>query len=419
MTHHHVTTEFVRDLERSTSAGRCQLLLGKLAEVCSKCAQVIAEAREERAVEAPLLPRGGLDVLAREGERRALVEELRRLSPGQRLLKINNQPRLAGHPGVIETVFILARQALPDEPRTSLEWGEAAQALAERSGDDSARLLALAYQGNAYRALSDRSTARPLIQAALEGLSLAGAEHPDRAADVLSFAASLFTDDGRYSDALTCLERAASYYAQLAEHEGLIRVQMMLGVVHGEMENIPAALMAERAALGLMTTEHRLYWPAKLNYAMHLQMAGRCTEARDMLDWDLEEYLSHSEILARQASWLQARLAVDAGELGAAESLFVTLMETFEREEHAYNFAMVSIELALLYHAQGVPEKVLATTRRAVALFQADGLTQHAAAGVLLLLDQLAQVQAVTVEHLRRALHQLRTGAEVFTSETG
>lgn len=426
--HRHQTRQLLLAARRGHITDRelADLLLQRLATLCPECRRdaeaVVAEEVPAEAYQGPLARALAFEVrhqAARfEGDRKTVhetVAQLRDLSLEQRLLRIRNTPERFDNLALGQELLDRARACLPDDPAASLAWAETAEATADvYSRPYPAHLVrAVALQGNAQRALGDFDRAELLLRRARVLITEHRVADLDVGAELHSFLASMASDRGRFEEASEHLNSAADLFHTIGDTQALARVFLKLGILHELTDDLPAALRADRAALGLLSpdADPQLYLAARLNYAFHLQEAGRPVAARDTLDWDLHRFeAAAGDHLRPRVTWLRARLAADEGDLARAERCFLSVLDQLIAQEQGFDAALVSLELALLYHDQGRFEELAGIARQAVELFKAYALHQEALSALVLVRDA-AQARTLTVEALRRAASFLRHAA--------
>lgn len=426
MRHRHVTRSLLLAARRGEISYRelAETLLERLGQVCSGCRE---EAEAARASEIPLAAYHGPvtralhvgDRLRRFQAERAdapeLLELLQGLSPEQRLLRIQNSPRRFGNPALAEALVEEARSCLPHDPAGSLAWARALEAVAGACRPPYAahRVLAVAYQGNAHRAAGDFRRGEELLRRARDLMTAHGVSDPEVDAELHSLFGSLCSDLGRFDESLEHLEGAARLYEALDEPKRLARVLMKLGMLHRLLDDLPAALRADKAALGLLSPvdDRRLYLAARVNYAYHLAEAGKPLTARDVLDWDADLFRQHADPHTRvRVDWLQARLAGELGDPAGAESGLLAVRDEVARQGQGFHAALVCLDLAALYHEEGRVRELQETAAQAVELFRAHAIHREALAALVLLRDAARShtLSAETIARIARFVEQAR-----------
>ena len=398
--HKHISRRHLLAARRGHLSWRhlADLLLERLAGLCPGCREEVeAVAALEipadaygrpvtRAIRIQLeLQRFEQDEAAAPG----LLDSLRARSAEQRLLMVRNAPERFANLALGERVLGEIRACLPGDPEGSLGWARLLEAIANAHPDPfhPQLVLAIAYQGNAHRALGDFEEARSRLYQARNLLDTYQVSDLDVTADLYSLLASLCSDLGRFEDATDYLEQASSFLNTLGDEERLARVLIKLAIVHALRQDMTAALDADYAALRLLDPRAHptLYFNARFNLAYHEADAGNPERARDWLVDLLEERDDSHERL--RVSWLQARLAGELGEFEPAERGLLAVRDEFVRQHQGFDVALVCLELAVLYHGQRRHDDVLRVASEAVELFQAHALHQEALAALVLVRD--------------------------------
>lgn len=421
--HRHITKTLLLAARRGQVSWRhlAEVLLERLGERCPGCRReaeaAAAEEIPEAAYREPVSRAVRLEVELRryEEDRQSageLLALLRVLSPAQRLLRIRNAPTRFANVALGESVLDEARACLPHDPQGSLGWAQTTSAVVETytTPYDPHRILGLAYEGNAHRALGDFDRARTLLAEAWRLVVDHEVTDLDLAAELHSLFGSLASDLGDFVKASEHLENAAALYKTLADDERLGRVLMKLGALHGLVDNLPAALEADRAAVALLTPEEhpRLHLCARVNLAYHLVEAGRPQAAQDELVLYSHLFAEHSDAhLQVRVDWLEARLAAELGDPAGAERGYLAVRDELVRQGQGFHVALACLDLAALYHRQKRFGEVEEVAGQAVELFQAHALHQDALTALLLVRDAARQ-RTLTAKTILRVAGFLR-----------
>src|SRR4029078_11802775 len=105
--------------------------------------------------------------------------------------------------------------------------------------------------------------------------------------------------------------------------------------------------------------------------------------------------------------WVEGRLAAGLGRLAEAEAALEHVRGELVARGIAYDAALVTLELAILYAEQGKTKKVQEVSEHLVVMFQAQGVRREALATFKMFCEAVAQ-EAVTAELLRNLLAELR-----------
>ena len=426
--HRHITRQLLLAARRGQVSWRhlAEVLLDRLSTACPDCrdeaeaavpAKIPVAAYREPVLQAVRIE---TDLRRYEEDRKAapaLLSLLRELSPEQRLLRIGNAPERFANLALGEDLLDEARACLPGDAEGSLGWARTAEAVAATYGTPHYphRILALAYQGNAHRAMGDFDLARTRLNQARNLVQAHQVVDLDLGAELHSLFGSLCRDLSRFDEAAEHLENAAALYKTLGDDDCLARVLIQLGLLHAIVGNFAEALVADKAAIGLLSPKGnpRLYLSARINFARHLAEAGQPETARDYLDYDRDLHEAHADShMKLRVAWLDARIAFELGDAPGAERGYLEVRKEFVRQRHGFNAALVSLELAALYHGQGRFQELEETAVQAVDLFQAYELHQEALAALVLLRDA-ARARSLTAETLVRVVEFLREAERV------
>ena len=426
--HRHITRKLLLAARRGQVSWQhlAGVLLERLSTACRGCREEAeAAAAEEIPAESyrqPVTRAVQIEAELRryEEDRKtapALLARLRELSPEQRLLRIRNAPERFANLALGEDLIDEARGCIPHDPEGSLGWARTAEAVAGTYAMPyyPHLILAIAYQGNAHRAMGDFDLARARLYQARNLMEAHQVTDLDLGAELHSLLGSLCSDLGRFDEAAEHLEGAAALYKTLGEDKRLARVLIQIGLLHGIVGNFTEALEADKAALALLTPEGdlRTYLCARLNLALHLIERGQPELARDFLEWDADLYAKNGDTyLQVRVSWLEARIALALGDPAGAERGYLAVRQEFIGKRHGFNTALVSLELATLYHEQRRFSELEEIAAQTVDLFQAYELHQEALAALVLLRDA-ARARSLTAETIARVTAFLREAERV------
>lgn len=272
--------------------------------------------------------------------------------------------------------------------------------------------------GNALRVRNELREAERAFGIARELLDRGHGAAPDRA-EFLSLLGSLRMSQARYEEARRILEEAAMLYRTQGEWEAEARVLVQLGKALGDAGD------AEKAVVALARAEE-LHQPAEpdrlLLFARHCRAAylndsGRIQEARDLLERLRPDWLTHLPGFAhhQRLLWLDARISWSEGDLAAAEKLFLEVQRGWEEREEAYDYALVSLDLAALYLAQGRTNEVRSLAERMLPIFRSQDIHHHAVAALVLVQRAVASDSATValLQEVSQYLHRARTNPDL------
>lgn len=226
-----------------------------------------------------------------------------------------------------------------------------------------------------------------------------------------SLEASLRIDQQRLSEARNLLDRAAFLYRHASAQEPLARVLLKLAIVEWQSGDFEAALTINSEALSLLDPHKdvSIFLPSVINASLCLLELHQFAEAEAILS-------SHRDKLLESGVWdwpttktLRGRLALAGGDEAEAESLFLAARAELIRRGDAVRAAAASLDLALLYLAQGKTADLRRMARLMGAIFEAEDLHQEALATVVLF-QQAVAAETVTLEAIRGWRRQLESG---------
>lgn len=277
--------------------------------------------------------------------------------------------------------------------------------------------------GNALRARSDFREAERCFASARELLGRGHGAAGDRA-DLLSLLGSLRMNQARFDEARQILEEAAVLYQRQGEKSAEAKVLVQLAKALGDGGDVEQAVQVlERAEPMLPHQTGVLDLYARHCRAAYLNEAGRTGEAREVFEALRPEWTKRLPQFAnrQRLAWLEARILRSEGDLAAAEEAFLAVQRGWEERAEAYEYALVSLELAALYLEQGRTDEVRLLADRMLPIFQSQEIHRHAMAALVLVQRAVANDTA-TVSFLREVLgylHRARSNPELaFSSET-
>ena len=106
--------------------------------------------------------------------------------------------------------------------------------------------------------------------------------------------------------------------------------------------------------------------------------------------------------------WIEGRFAQESGDTAGAQAAFEQVRQEFDRLRLPYDFALASLDLALLRREQGLWRHVKALATEMVKTFEQHKVHRETVAAVLLFQEAAAE-EAVTAELVRRLRSALET----------
>jgi tetratricopeptide (TPR) repeat protein len=269
---------------------------------------------------------------------------------------------------------------------------------------------AYAELGNARRILNDLAGAEADFERALQRAKMGSGDRL-LVAEVLSMAASIYRAARQFGRAFQLLDRACETYMELGEHHLAGRTLISKGIAKGSCGDTIEAGELLRAGMRLLDRERD---PALLLIGIHNLSVfqvddGRFAEGRDLVHAHADLYRQHGALFDRlRLRWVEGRIAAGLGEPGEAEAAFLEARAGFAAHRLAYVEALISLDLAALWLAEGRTAEVGALVAEMLGTFRALGIRREATA-VLLMLAEAAGAERLTVALLRTAAASLRT----------
>lgn len=313
-----------------------------------------------------------------------------------------------------QAVLESSRELTFEEPKLGIRIAEAGVHLAKSLdsslyGEHLVRDVcgrAWAELGNAYRVGSDLIKAERCLTKA--SACLYDSCDPLEKARFFNIAAVLKKDQRRFHEALRLRERAIKIYRSFGEDHFLCLSLCSKGSDLLEMGEPEAATRALDEAVMLVNplVEPRVSLAAHHNLATALVFQGRYLEAAEA--HAKLKHLYRDETWSKpRDEWLRGRIAVGLGRLEEAEKAFTAARKSFQIHEVPYDFALVSIELALVHARKGETVKVKKLAAEMVPIFKSRNIHREALAA-LTLFRQAAEQEAATVGALQEIFERLQ-----------
>ncbi|MGH7340991.1 MAG: hypothetical protein ACREKH_10920, partial [Candidatus Rokuibacteriota bacterium] len=388
-----------------------RLLEEHVLEMCDCCG------REQEAYAKGLFD--GIPAIQRGGEewRRAGedVEALLALPKEKRREAIQRARQRFRSPAFAHQLVDRSFAALPQDPGGSLEFATLALTAAAESGSrgmGTAHVLALAHQGNALRALGrlpeaggclDR--ARRLIQHGVgSGERLEVITDPAVYATVSWWDGLYLRELGKWEPAEERLNRAVMFFAMARDAESVQKVVLSLSVLYLRSGNVDDALQAVVNVLEDLKEEDDpgLYWRTRFNYAGYLVEAGLFETGQHELAACLAAPgFPRDSFMKRRVQWLGGRIDRELGDLAAAEPKLTAVRAGYLEEGSGINMALATVDLALVYLAQGRTADVKRVAEELTLIFQANDIQREAIEAMILFQEAVRQEQVTAARLLR------------------
>jgi tetratricopeptide (TPR) repeat protein len=323
-----------------------------------------------------------------------LFAELVARPGGQRELVLRNLRRFHSW-GLFELLIERSLKTSIDDPSLGEELGLLALRLsdvlpAERCHAGSLedfRARAWAHVGNARRIRSD-------LRGAGEAFRYAWKHHERGSDDLLERAilldldASLCRAERRFDDAIRLLRQAVPLFLRLGERHRAGRSLINLSTVyqHSGKPNEGIPLLHQALEMIDPGQEPRLTLLIRHNLVDCLATSGRFREAQRASRDARPLYQSFPDArLQNRRQWVEGKIARGLGQLERAESLFLAAQGGFLAEGIAYETALVSLELVLLYAEQRRMDEAKRLAAESLSIFASRQIHREALAALAIL----------------------------------
>jgi len=301
-------------------------------------------------------------------------------------------------------------KAAPNQPWVALELAELALLIAELTPGEplwSWRLqgFAGAHVSNGRRVCSDLPGAEEAFARAKSLWEAGAAADPGllNPAWLPRLEASLRREQRRFSEALLRIDEALEL-----EAEGELRGEILLKrsaifQILGDPERSAAAL-TEATPLIDPGREPRNAFGLRFNLLVDLCHLDRFAEAESRLNEvrELADRLGGELDLAR-VDWIAGKINAGLGLASEAEAAFRKARDVFDRRELSWDYAVVSLELALILLEQGRTGETRTLAEELLPIFQAQKVEREALAALQVFYDA-AKRETATVELTRRVV---------------
>ncbi|HEV2853274.1 MAG TPA: helix-turn-helix transcriptional regulator [Thermoanaerobaculia bacterium] len=361
-------------------------------------------------LELEALVRGGEEVPVVQNRQQAaeLWEALSKLSPKQRRAAVEAEPKYWTW-AVAERLCLESVRAAAHRADRALELAKVALRVAELAPGSEpwrSRLKGYtwAFVGNARRVLGDLPGAEEAFVRS-DCLWEAGAPADPGVLDgsrPLDLKASLRRHQGRYAESLALLDQALAVSQPSAAGRILLKKAFTLE----QKGDYTRALEVLSEAEPLLDRRDDPRAPAILSFnrTVNLCHLGRYVEAQALVPGLRELALGlGNELDLMRALWLEGRVSAGLDRREEALPALEQVRRYFTREQIAYDAALASLEVAVLYLEAGRTGEVKALAEEMLWIFKAQGVHQEALAALKLFVEAARQENA-TVELARQVI---------------
>lgn len=306
-----------------------------------------------------------------------------------------------------EAAALASVRKAPNHPQEAREWARLAVRIAElASGEETWRWRlqgwALHFLANGERACNDLPAAE---KARVLGRALWEAGVPAEPgllneAWLPGLEANLRKEQRRFSEALQKIDEALDLAPREMRAEVLLSKSNILRRLE-DPEGSTAALLEADSWIDARQ-QPRLGLIVRFNLLMDLCALGRAAEGAPRLPevWALAEQLGEPLDLTR-CRWLEGQIAAGLGRREEAAAAFREVRQVFLDYPLPYDYALASLDLALVLLEEGRTAEVRTLAQEMLAVFEAQQIHREALAALQLFCDAAKQ-EAATAELVRR-----------------
>ena len=427
MPHLHITRELLWAVLRNEVSREVleKAVVAALGDSCPFCREEIAAWERERRVSPterevflralpPLLEQKHREEVAAV---RIAGRDLRKLLTfplEERLKKIGRAVERFRSPMLARLLLDRCKKEMPADMRLAQELAKTADAVLRRTPDSSevADLWARtsAYLGNAARYFDNLPEAERRFAFARSLVTNGGVTDPAVTAEIDSCEAMLYMEQRLFGRAEALLVRSISQYFVAGTLTEAAHPLVTLGLVYYHRGSLQRAIETTRLAAESVSPRQdlRLYVSARFNLALFSWEARDPRTALEILETDRKLFAKLKDSYTRlRIVWLRGKIAAGRGKGDEAERAYLEAREGFIRDRVAFDAALVSLDLAILYGRQARWSEVRRLAGEMHQIFEAQAVHREAMAAVLLF-QEAAQEEKLTVERLEEIAFSLR-----------
>jgi tetratricopeptide (TPR) repeat protein len=394
--------------------------LRQIRQLASQFGRVAAELGESHLLKALRARR-----TRRDRQRAArLWTRLRKAAPAERRLLVEGAQEFQLW-ALAERLCHESEEAASDRADRALELARLAQKVAELAPGGEAwrsRLqgYVLGYLANAQRVGGDLPAAAESFNRAWRLWNAGAGADPGLLAEwrLLDREASLRRAMRQFAESLAALDRALVS----APIESVGRILVNKAFTLGQMGEAERAIEVLRAAAPLVEKrrEPHLVFGLRFNLVVNLCHLQRYSEAEELLPEVQELALAlRKELDVVRVVWLRGKIEAGLGRDEEARAAFEQVRRDFSTRQMAYDYALVTLELAVLLLEQGHTQRIRDFAVEMLWIFRSQGVHREALAALKVFRDAARQGAATAglarrvVLFLQRAQHDPELRFEV------
>jgi len=318
--------------------------------------------------------------------------------------------------GLCQLILTKSLEAGFEAPATAVNLANLAVKVSSRLGDvyhpewvQDLRARSFAYLGNARRVLGELRSADDAFRSAEVHLGQ-GTGDPRLHAEILDLQSSLRRAQRRLNEALTLSETALSLYKVAGDARGVGISLLKKAKILEEKGDLGRSidLLSNRAAEIEGAHDRRLFAYARFNLLGCLTLAKRY-QAADHLLTEVQGLFGGLEepVNLLRLRWTEGNIALGLGRIDEAASSFREVQAAFMERGMAYDAALVSLDLSLVYLRQRNLTDLKKLSSELVLLFESRDAHREAL-GALYLFQKACEEERLTEQAINRLAERLR-----------
>jgi tetratricopeptide (TPR) repeat protein len=314
---------------------------------------------------------------------------------------------------------LLLRKSLDsafEDPGSAVNFANLAVSVSRRLGDvyhpewiQDLRARSLAYLGNARRVLGELRSADDAFRLSESHLEQ-GTGDPRKQAEILDLKSSLRRAQRRLDEALTLSETALSLYRVSGDIQGVGVSLLKKTNLLTEMGKVNRAISTLQRNMPEIegAQDPRLVAYARFNLLGCLTLAKRYEEAARLQSQVRQMLATFDEpVNLLRLRWTEANIALGLGRIDEAESAFHEVQAAFLERGMAYDAALVSLDLAVVYLRERKLSELKQLASGLVLLFESRDVHREAL-GALYLFQKACEEEQLTEQAVNQLVEVLR-----------
>lgn len=272
------------------------------------------------------------------------------------------------------------------------------------------RARAFACLGNARRVLGELRSAEDAFRKAERCLAHSTTGNVEVRAEILDLKSSLRRAQRRFDEALALVDQVLVFRRERADAHGVGKGILQKAQILSEMGRLEDAIQLLRQSPSEIdpVRESSLFAYARYNLLCGLTLAGRYEDADQLLPEVRDRFVALGKPLNLvRLRWTEGKISFGRSVLAEAESAFQEVRQEFTARGMGYDAALVSLDLALLYHREGRTAELKQLAGDLVAIFEAHEIHREAV-GAFYLFQKASLEERLTADIITRLADLLR-----------